>query len=126
MMKHHHAQNLPNFLLKRIFKNFESFREIFSFFRFRKSENFQISIFFTFISAIFRFFSISYQKRYFRNLENENISPKISNFLKIFFGIFFLQKFRNMILHHVIQSHAMNSAQQRRYFDCSNFNFNRF
>ena len=31
-----------------------------------------------------------------------------------------------MILHHVSQSPAMNSARRRRYFEFSNFNFTRF
>ena len=48
VMKDHISKLLPKKISKNIFKNFEIFREIFSFFRFRKSENFQIFDFFHF------------------------------------------------------------------------------
>ena len=57
VMKDHISKLLPKKISKNIFKNFENFREIFSFFRFRKSENFQISIF----SLSYRTFSDFFQ-----------------------------------------------------------------
>ena len=62
----------------------------------------------------------------FSILENENIFWIFSNLLKMKFDNIFFGYSRNLNLHHVIQSPAMNSACQWRYFDCSDFNFNRF
>jgi len=106
-----------------IFKRFEKIQKIFSFSKIEKSEIFwfwlleyfpfsenisQISIFQISISQISK-----RQNRKFSDfsiLENENIFWFFSNLLKIKFDNFFLAYSRNLNLHHVIQSPAMNSA----------------
>ena len=65
--------------------------------------NFKIFSDFKKKSMFFRFFD-------FRNLENENIFRKFSKLLKIKFDNIFFAYSRNLNLHHVIQSPAMNSA----------------
>ena len=110
------------------------FRKYFHFPKSKKSENFrfccleyfqfpenisQISIFQISISQISK-----RQNRKFSDfsiLENENIFWFFSNLLKIKFDNFFLAYSRNLNLHHVIQSPAMNSAWPVTIFRLSEF-----
>ena len=81
---------LPKYIFKNIFKNFEKFREIFSFSYFDFFSILVFEIFFHFHmiwyenEKIFRN-SKSKKSENFRNLKNENISRIFTKFLKTFF-----------------------------------------
>ena len=130
MKKHHHAQILQGNVSKKSFKHFGNFRKIFSFSDF---ENFQIFRFFRFFRDFsdFVIFQIFFGFPRFRKISEIFHFPpifeiwKMKIFSKIckknenrFSYIFFRLKFRDINLHHVIQSPAMHSARRRPYFDC--------
>ena len=106
-----------------IFKRFEKNQKIFSFPKIEKSEIFRFCLLEIWDIEIWNIeiweiFSENWkysksqnqQISYFSILENENIFWNFSKLLKIKFDNIFFAYSRNLNLHHVIQSPAMNSA----------------
>ena len=95
-----------------MFKSFENFQKIFSFclLEIWDIEIWNIEIWEIFSENEKYSRSQNWKISDFPNLENENIFWKFSKLLKIKFDNFFFAYSRNLNLHHVIQSPAMNSA----------------
>ena len=93
-----HAQLLPKFLSKKIFKNFENFRKIFLFFRMEifwdfRNFDFRFSIWFSMKKSIFRNFRNFRNFRKFSKFSKFPIFQNIGNFRKCFRFFHFLRWF---------------------------------